>query len=322
MNTALIGFGRIGKIHFMNIVKNKKFKLKYICEKNLSMFNNILHYDILKMYELTITDDIDKIYNDNTVNAIIVCSPTFTHFQIIKRSLENNINVFVENPLSLDLSEIKICYDIAEKKSLRLFVGYNRRFDKNIIKLKRTIEDKSLGKINYITTTSRDYPYPKLDYLKISGGIFHDCAVHDIDYVNWTLGELPKTVYVTGSITEEKDKNNGHLDHVNIIFEYPDNKIVSLNLSRISQSYDQRFEVYGDKGEFIISDYYYKRPKLFPERYLESYEEELEYFYKLIKDIKLDNHVTQKDNVNNHIIADYCQKSFNLKKRLEINYSI
>lgn len=322
MNTALIGFGRIGKVHFVNIVKNNKFKLKYICEKNLSMFNNISHYDMLKMYQLTITDDIQKIYNDNTLNAIIICSPTFTHFNIIKKALENNINVFVEKPLSLDLSEIKICYELAEKNSLRLFVGYNRRFDKNIIKLKRTIEDKSLGKINYITTTSRDYPYPKLDYLKISGGIFHDCAAHDIDYLNWALGESPKTVYVTGTITEEKDKNNGHLEHVNIVFEYPNNKIVSLNLSRISQSYDQRFEVYGDKGELIISDYCCKPPRSFNERYLNSYETQLDYFSNLIKDIKLDNHVTQKDNINNHIIADYCQKSFDLKKRLEINYSI
>ena len=162
------------------------------------------------MYELTITDNIEKIYDDETVKAIIVCSPTFTHFNIIKRALENNINVFVENPLSLDLSEIKICYDLAEKKSLRLFVGYNRRFDKNITKLKKIIKDKSLGKINYITTTSRDYPYPKLDYLKISGGIFHDCAVHDIDYVNWVLCELPKSVYVTGKITGGKDKNNSN----------------------------------------------------------------------------------------------------------------
>jgi len=319
MDTALIGFGKIGKIHFMNIVKNKKFKLKYICEKEMHIFDNISHYDMLKMYELTITDDIEKIYNDTSLKAIIVCTPTFTHFDIVKRALENKINVFVENPLSLDLTEIKECYDIAKQNSLILFVGYNRRFDNNIIKFKKLVDDNLLGEINYITTTSREYP--KLEYLKISGGIFHDCAVHDIDYVNWALGELPKTVYVTGTITEAKDKNNSNLDHVNIVFEYPYNKIVSLNLSRISQSYDQRFEIYGNKGEFIISDYSYDRPKSFSERYLKSYEAELEYFSNLINDFKIDNIVTLSDNINNHIIADYCQKSFDLKKRLEINYS-
>ena len=39
-----------------------------------------------------------------------------------------------------------------------------------------------------IKTTSRDSPLPGIEYLKISGGIFHDCAVHDIDLVTWILG--------------------------------------------------------------------------------------------------------------------------------------
>ena len=203
---------------------------------------------------------------------------------------------------------------------MRLFVGYNRRFDKNIIKFKKTIDNNVLGKINYITTTSRDYLYQKLDYHKISGGIFHDCAVHDIDYVNWVLKELPKTVYVTGIVTERK--NNDDLEHANIVFEYPNNKIVSLNLSRISQSYDQRFEIYGNKGELIINDYCSNSHKTFDERYLESYKAELDYFAKLINDLKLNDFVTFNDNMNNHIIACYCQKSFDLKKRLEINYCL
>ena len=46
----------------------------------------------------------------------------------------------------------------------------------------------------YPQTTSRDSPLPSLDYLKISGGIFHDCAVHDIDLITWILGEYPTEV--------------------------------------------------------------------------------------------------------------------------------
>ena len=115
MNTALIGFGKKGKIHFTCIVNNKNFKLKYICENDLSIFDTISQYDMFNLYQLTITNDINKIYNDATLKAIIVCSPTLTHFKIIKKALENKIHVFVENPLSLDLKEIKECYNIAKK---------------------------------------------------------------------------------------------------------------------------------------------------------------------------------------------------------------
>ena len=48
----------------------------------------------------------------------------------------------------------------------------------------------------YPQTTSRDSPLPSLDYLKISGGIFHDCAVHDIDLITWILGEYPTEVNI------------------------------------------------------------------------------------------------------------------------------
>ena len=50
---------------------------------------------------------------------------------------------------------------------------------------------KKLGRIYQIITTSRDYPYPTFNYLKISSGIFSDCAVHDIDYINWLLEDRP-----------------------------------------------------------------------------------------------------------------------------------
>ena len=72
--------------------------------------------------------------------------------------------------------------------------------------MQNTIEQRSQSvefssKILCPQTTSRDSPLPSLDYLKISGGIFHDCAVHDIDLITWILGEYPTEVTIEESPT-------------------------------------------------------------------------------------------------------------------------
>ena len=59
----------------------------------------------------------------------------------------------------------------------------------------RFIFSGEVGHVQQIKMISRDSPLPGLAYLKISGGIYHDCAVHDIDLMTWILGEYPKEVY-------------------------------------------------------------------------------------------------------------------------------
>ncbi len=94
-----------------------------------------------------------------------------------------------------------------------MFCAFNRRFDPSFRAVKDQVSNgKStmltqlttrqlsalsgvVGHVHLIKTTSRDSPVPSLAYLKTSGGIFHDCAVHDIDLITWILGDLPVEVY-------------------------------------------------------------------------------------------------------------------------------
>ena len=69
-----------------------------------------------------------------------------------------------------------------------------RRFDPSFSSVQAKVREGEIGHVQMIKTTSRDSPLPSINYLKISGGIFHDCAVHDIDMVTWILGEYPSKV--------------------------------------------------------------------------------------------------------------------------------
>lgn len=125
-------------------------------------------------------------------------------------SLEAGKAVFSEKPIAEAPSGTARCYAKAEEVGKPLFCAFNRsqlqlslnkcslmnirRFDPSFKSVKAKVRAGELGHVHMIKTTSRDSPLPSINYLKISGGIFHDCAVHDIDMVTWILGEYPSKV--------------------------------------------------------------------------------------------------------------------------------
>lgn len=309
----LFGYGRAGKIHYKNILNSKYFELSYVVDindisKNIDSNIEYINYENKKK--------INSILKQTFINFIIICTPTILHDEIILLGLDNNKHIFVEKPITNNISNIEKCFNIAEKKNLILFVGYNRRFDPKIKKIKKDIDNNTIGKINYVLTISRDYPYPKDNFLKICGGIFHDCATHDIDYVNYILNDVPDTVYVN---VENNNTKNNNYEHVCINFKYKKGTIVCLNLSRIALSYDQRCEFYGENGE-IINNIYKKNKKIsFQDRYKKAFINEIKEFYKCIKNNKQPS-VKKNDCINNHKIAEACEQSIILQKKIKINY--
>ena len=312
MEVILFGFGRIGQIHYKNLLINKKFKLTHIIDI----------VDIREKISKDITfinsndkDKLNNLLNNKNIKAVIIATPTKTHYKYILLALNNKKHVFVEKPITDNIREINDCYNLAKLNNLILFVAYNRRYDPAIKDIKSRIN--SIGKINYALTISRDYPYPEARFLKICSGIFHDCATHDIDYLNWILNDKPISVNVSVNNNEKVEDYN--YDYVLINLNYPQGTIASLNLSRVSQCYDQRCEFFGENGE-IINNYYDKNSKYsFPERYYISYQNELVEFYNSIEN-NTEPGVSREDCITNYIIAEACQESINKNQKITIKY--
>lgn len=301
INCALFGYGRAGKIHYSNLVNCDNVNLLFVCDTNLDNIsvdtNSSVHF----------TKDYTLALESNDVEAIFICTPTFTHYNLVKSCLGGNKHVFCEKPLSESEEEIAECYSMAEERNLVLLTAYNRRFDPTIRSLKERIP--SIGKIFQISTISRDFPYPSPEFLKTSGGIFRDCAVHDIDYVCWLLGVFPKSVYVTGIVVEDNSVGCGELDSAVIIAKFDGDIIANITLARISSSYDQRAFIFGSEGQISMENPHTDKPISFPTRYEDSYENELYHFLKVIKKEE-DLIVTKDDCINLFRTIKACEKSF------------
>lgn len=104
--------------------------------------------------------------------------------------------VFCEKPIAENSPNTLTCYETAKKVGKPLFCAFNRRFDPSYSTVRDRVRSGEVGHVHVIKTVSRDSPLPSIDYLRISGGIFHDCMVHDIDIITWVLGEYPIKVRI------------------------------------------------------------------------------------------------------------------------------
>ena len=216
------------------------------------------------------------------------------------------------------------CYKVAESHNVPLLCAFNRRFDPTIHSLKDRVKNNDIGKVQVIKTTSRDSPLPSIDFLKISGGIFHDCCVHDVDVICWIMGETPHTVFCLAHSFHSEIRELNDVDTVGVIMKFPSGAIGQIDLSRHAvYGYDQRVEVFGANG-MLTSDnssslnitHSYtagisQQPIKFsfPQRYAEAYNLEMNHFINVMK--KKENLLISKDDVI---------QSFNIVEAIEKSY--
>ena len=329
VNLAIIGIGRIGKIHANSIFTHPNAKLVGFFDENNSEIKNFsekYNSDFL---------DIKTIENDHNIDAVVICSPTDTHIDLIKKFSNSGKAIFCEKPIDLDVNKTIECIDFLNKNKSQFMIGFNRRFDIHFKALKQHILEGKIGNIETVNIISRDPEPPTKDYISRSGGIFKDMTIHDFDMAIFLLGELPNRVFASGSNLFHKDIQDEYdFDTASIILSTESGKQITINNSRrASYGYDQRIEVHGSLGmissenqrplslEIASKEGFTKQPLhyFFMTRYKEAYNEEMKYFIRALKN-KEDLHPNENDALNALIIAETAMKSANLNKSVNIEY--
>ena len=245
MEICLVGAGRIGEVHSKNINDNKKTNLKYVVDINF-----IAAKKIAKKYNAIPLKSVDEAIKKNDFDSVLIGSATNTHINFIKKFSNQGKNILCEKPIDLDINKVRECIKTLKKNKTKFFIGFMRRFDPSLMKLKKHINEGKVGEIQMISITSRDPIPPPIEYVKVSGGIFLDSQIHDIDLARWLLSENPTEVVSRGScLIDKKIGRAGDFDSVNTILKTKSGKLCQINNSRQTvYGYDQRVEVFGSKG--------------------------------------------------------------------------
>ncbi|KAJ9592037.1 hypothetical protein L9F63_001416 [Diploptera punctata] len=246
---ALFGAGRAGTFHLRSLVQNPRVNLLYVVEDLKSKWEDIKKYWHIENTKLLSSKDQEQVFKDPRVDAVIVASPTFTHEAIVTGALLHGKDVFCEKPIAENNTNTENCFRIAREKNQHLFCAFNKRFDPSYRHVKERVRAGEVGHVQMIKISSKSSPLASLEYLKTSGGIFHDSIVHDIDVMCWVLGEYPSRVAACAQAHIPEIAAIGDHDTAALMFTFPSGTMGILDWSRYScYGYDQRLEVFGPRG--------------------------------------------------------------------------
>jgi myo-inositol 2-dehydrogenase / D-chiro-inositol 1-dehydrogenase len=317
IRVCIVGLGRAGCFHLHSIHSISSFELKYVVDPGLSADD-----EIVKANDFILLKDIEEALSDPMLDAVIVSPPTPFHYAYIIRALEAGKHVFAEKPLGKTIAQINHCFQLAEEKDLALHLGFQRRYDENFQALKSNIA--GIAPIRTIKISSRDNPKPSLEYLRISGNIFHDMLIHDFDMLIYLLGlRIPESVYAIGHAYDPEITQIPDFDTVLVTLKYAEGLICAIDTSRTAvYGYDQRIELFAENGMAIAENQRNHHVQLhtaegmqqapihysFPQRYKEAYAKEIAYFGKSIVNHMLYN-VRHEECILAHLIADAAHQS-------------
>ncbi|XP_068709058.1 myo-inositol 2-dehydrogenase-like isoform X1 [Montipora foliosa] len=306
---VVIGFGRIGAIHATTLIRDPLARLRYIVDIEEDKARDFVALNFLDS-KVVPPSALETVIDDSSVDAAVICTPTDFHEDLVLRCLKAGKAVFCEKPIAKTVEAIERCYNHAMKHNIPLFCGFNRRFDPTISHVADRVKSGDIGKIHVIKTTSRDFPMPSISYLKISGGIFHDCCVHDVDTICWILGESPHTVFCLAHAFHSEVDEINDVDTVVVVMKFPSGAMGQIDLSRHAvYGYDQRIEVFGAGGMVTSDNVPAFNSKIlktsgnsqaslkysFSERYANSYMLEMGHFINVVR--KKENLLVSKDDV-------------------------
>jgi myo-inositol 2-dehydrogenase / D-chiro-inositol 1-dehydrogenase len=313
LKVGLLGAGRIGAVHAKAISSHPRSRLVAISDVNTDAASMLAANYGAKAWSN------NEILDDDSIDAVLVATSTNTHSDMIEAATKAGKAVLCEKPVDLSLSRARACLKAAGATGCPVMIGFNRRFDPNFAALKTAADRGEIGKTELLSITSFDPAPPPISYVTVSGGLFRDMMIHDLDMANFIMGGLPKSVYASGSSIVDPDIGAaGDVDTAVVTLTYADGRIAVIkNSRRAVYGYDQRVELLGSEGLLsaanVLENTVSKSTKagvisakpefFFLERYMRAYAAEWDAFVSGVIDNKAVP-VSLQDGVDALVVAE------------------
>ena len=230
---GIIGIGNWGK----NLVRELP---KIHCIKKCSSNGNLKNIRWLKKNYPSIqyVSDSKEIFADKEINAIIIATPINTHYKLVKKALLSKKHVFVEKPISTNLSEAEELIEIAKKNNLLLFVGHIFIFNEIFKKLIQISNRENITHLNFLWNKFGTF----------DEDIFLNLVSHDLSIILALFGKPKKIKLINkfGVISK--------CDVVTLILELPNKKTCQIHVNRCSNHKQKHVTIFTQKNIYIWDD--------------------------------------------------------------------
>lgn len=250
LNFGVIGAGRLGYRHALNIVRNGRAKLVAVADPSKEARDHAEQdFDGIQTYE-----DYRDMLKDKNIQAVVVATSTKYHYEVLMDVINAGKQVFVEKPITYTVEEANLICEEVAKKGTFLQVAFMRRFDPGHIAAKKMIEAGEIGDPIYVHDCQRDPNGPPPLYVPESGGLFVDMGIHDLDCTRWLMNQEIVKIYAQGAVLKHhylKEMND--VDEGQMLLTFNSGALGMIEVSRNANDiYDVRTEIVGTKGSVYI----------------------------------------------------------------------
>jgi myo-inositol 2-dehydrogenase/D-chiro-inositol 1-dehydrogenase len=296
LRCAVLGAGRIGRIHAANLARHVDgAELVAIVDVDRRAAE-----DLAERLRVPIAAErYEEILARDDIDAVAVCTPTSTHYDVIMASAVAGKQIFTEKPVDLELARIDAINATVAERGVAMMVGFQRRYDPDFARVRAMVEAGAVGDVQIVRITSRDAVPPPRAFIGTSGGIFLDMTVHDLDMVRFVTGREVVGVYARASVlVDPMFGEEGDWDTAVLTLTLEGGILAGIDNSRSAvYGQDQRVEVFGSAGVVAATNHAVDRVvsadkagahsarlmAFFPERYADAYRLEMAAFVDAVR---------------------------------------
>ena len=292
---GMIGAGRIGKVHARSVSSMAQTSMLVA----ITDVNRAAAEELAQLYGIPgVAASAGEIFAHPEIDAVLICSSTDTHAQMIVDAAKAGKHIFCEKPIDYELSRIDWALEAVRRAGVKLQIGFNRRFDSNYARVRKAVESGEIGTPRLLHIVSRDPAPPPISYIRSSGGMFFDMTIHDFDMARFLVQDEVEEVYTAAGVMVDPEIGRaGDVDTAVITLRFRNGVIGTIDNSRqAAYGYDQRVEVLGSKGAIATANLYPNQATIstgteirrdlplnfFMERYADSFANELRAFLEAL----------------------------------------
>jgi predicted dehydrogenase len=241
VRVGVIGFGQWGPNHVRNFSTQEGCEVVRVCDASEARLKAAQKF----LRGIEVTQDASAITNAKDVDAVVVATPTNTHFALVKAALEAGKDVLCEKPLAQTSAECRELAELASRKGRILMVGHVFLYNAGVLHLKTDLDRGELGRVYYM-----DAVRTNLGPVRKDVGAIYDLASHDISIFNFLLGTQPVEVSATGNSVLQ----TGIEDVGFVTLYYPGNIVCHAHTSWLNPRKVRQLTIVGDHKMAVWDD--------------------------------------------------------------------
>ena len=331
VGVGVVGLGVIGRVHAANLATRiRGARLVVVADASAATLRRIgrLHDIACATYP--------ELLEMPGVDAVVIATPGSTHPELVDLASAAGKHIFCEKPLATDVASAERAVAAARRAGVLLQVGFHRRFDRDFMRAKSSIDRGDLGEIYTFFGSMRDMqPPPPSEVAGTAQALLHDAACHDLDAARWLVGEIDEVTTFGATLASKPLREIGQIDHAVTVLRFVGGAIGTIDNSLASgYGFDCRCEVVGSTAAVRVDRPYtsnlealtrsatrFERTATFLDRFADSYPRELASFVDAIRHGS-DVEVSGEDGLAAVVLATAAQRSLETNRTVALRRTL